>query len=141
MSIRRTVGIVGATALVVVVAFATYAFAQSNGDGRGLPGGAPWHRGEWHDWHRDGWQPTPDRVQQVRTDLAADLATELGTSADQVEAALRGVVQQRLQEAIDAEEMDQAAADEALAAYDEGDIRAFVQVLKHDRPSEAATPS
>jgi hypothetical protein len=126
MNRTRVTGIVLIAVLVGVVGFGAYAFAQSRSDVR------PW-RGEAALWHRGGpgWGgPDPGQVQQLRTDLAAELAAHLDTTGEDVEAAFRAVVADRLEEAVAAGDIDQARADEALAAYDEGDARGLFRLFK-----------
>jgi hypothetical protein len=76
-------------------------------------------------------------VREARGELAADLATELGTSAEEVEGAFRGVAEQRLNEAVADGRVEQADVEEILAAYDEGDLREIFRIFKGDR---APTP-
>lgn len=132
---RTAVVATGAIALVLVglLGLGAYAYGQATGDGPPWRDGPAWHVGDrgWGGW-RHGGPPDPERIRQVRADLAADLAAELDTSADDVEAAFRAVVAGRLQEAVEAGELDQAAADEALAAYDEGDVSALFRVVKRN---------
>lgn len=128
MRISRTMGTVVtvvAVALVGLLAFGAFAFAQSD---PGPTGWGPERRwGGWHDGQRGG---DPDRFRQVRADLAADLAVELETSPEAVEAAFRAVVVQRLQEAVDTGAVGQGQADDALAAYDDGEVRALFRLLR-----------
>jgi hypothetical protein len=130
MRVTRTVVVsVIAVALVGLLAFG--AWAVTNDDDRGF--GPPWRGHSWSGWHDGGWGPDPDHVQQTRADLAADLATELGTSAEEVEAGFRGVAEQRLSEAVAEGRLTQAEADEALAAYDEGDVGQIFRIVKDGR--------
>jgi hypothetical protein len=132
---RRAMVVAGTVTLVLVglAALGAYALAQADGAGPPWRDGPAWHAGDrgWGGW-RHGGPPDPEGVRQARADLAAELAAELNTSADEVEAAFRAVVASRLQEAVEEEEIDQATADDALAAYDEGDIRALVRAVKRD---------
>lgn len=126
MKSTRVISVV-AVVLVGLLAVGAYAFAQSDRDGSPLGGHSPWEQG-WGGWHHRG--PDPERVQQLRADLAADLAAELDTSAEAVEAAFRGVVAQRLQEAVEAGDIEQDRADEALAAYDDGRVGPLFHLFK-----------
>lgn len=131
---RTVTAVVGVVAIIVigVVGFGAYAFAQSDGDFTSRIGGPPWaqgggpFRGGWHDGDRG---LDPERVTQARADLAADLGAELGTSAEDVEAAFVGVAEQRLSEAVETGDITRAEADEALAAFEAGDLRALFQLL------------
>ncbi len=87
--------------------------------GRGPWGGPPWHRG-----------PDPEELREVRSELAEDLAAELDTSAERVESAFRNVVSKRLHEAVEAGLIDREDANEALQAYEDGDMRVLFRVLK-----------
>lgn len=127
MTVRRTVLVsVAVVALVGLLAVGAFALVR---DGRGGP---PW-AGGWHDggwgrgWHSAG--PDPERVRELRSDLATDLAGELDTSAAEVEGAFRAVAEQRLREAVDAGRIDEAAVADALAAYDEGNVKALLRTL------------
>jgi hypothetical protein len=131
MRISRTV-IASALAIALIGLLAVGALALTDdgpGGGRGglWNGGPGWHWGGWRD---GGWGPDPERVLRVRGDLAADLAAQLNTSTEEVETAFRGVAEQRLQEAVDAGRIDQAAKDEALAAYDAGEIGPLLHIVK-----------
>lgn len=125
MKLARVASVV-AVVLVGLVAFGLYAFAQSDKHA------APWERGHWAHgeggWHDRG--PDPERIRELRADVAADLAAELGRSAADVEAAFRTVLAQRLQDAVEGGDMDQMQAEEAMAAYEEGDVRGLVHLLK-----------
>jgi len=128
MKINRTMGTAAAVVAVAVVgllAFGTYAFAQSDGG----PAASGAERG-WGGRHDGRWGPDPDRIREARAELAADLATELDTSPAAVEAAFRAVVVQRAQEAVEAGDIDQEQADDALAAYDDGEVRALFRLLR-----------
>lgn len=140
MNVRRTAVVTVAVVLIALLGLGAYAFAQSDGVGPPWRDGAGWHDGDrgWGGWH--GQRADPERVRDIRADLAGDLATELGTSAEEVEAAFRAVVAQRLDEAVQAGRVDQATVDEALAAYDQGDIRALFGILKHDGDEATASP-
>jgi hypothetical protein len=130
MRMTRTVVVsVIAVALVGLLAFG--AWAVTNNDDRGF--GPPWRGHGWSGWHDGGWGPDPDHVREARGELAADLATELGTSAEEVEAAFHGVAEQRLNEAVAAGRLTQAEADEALAAFDEGDVGQIFRIVKDGR--------
>jgi hypothetical protein len=131
MRMTRTavVGVV-ALALVGLLAFGAWAVTNDDGD-RGF--GPPWRGHGWSGWHDGGWGPDPDMVTQARADLAADLAAELDTSPEAVETAFRGVAEQRLSEAVAAGRIDQTQADEALAAYDEGDLGQIFRIVKGGR--------
>lgn len=61
-----------------------------------------------------------ERFLEFRGDLATDLAAQLDVPAEDVEAAFRAVVAQRLDEAVESGDLDRERADELLAAYDEG---------------------
>jgi hypothetical protein len=130
MRMTRT-AVVGVLALALVGLLAFGAWAVTNDDDRG--GFGPWRGHGWNGWHDGGWGPDPDMVTQARADLAADLATQLDTSPEAVEAAFRGVAEQRLSEAVADGRIDQAQADEALAAYDEGDLGQIFRIVKGDR--------
>lgn len=131
MSTTRVI-VVAAIVLVGLLGLGAFAFAQAT------DGGPPWARGRaWHEraggpggWHGGERGPDAGQVREFRADLAADLAGELGSSSEDVEAAFRAVVDQRLQEAVDAGDLEQEQADDALAAYDEGDVRALFHRLK-----------
>jgi hypothetical protein len=128
-----------ALALVGLLAFGAWAATNDDDDGRRF--GPPWRGGHgWGGWHDGGWGPDPDDVRQARADLAADLGSELGTSAEEVEGALRGVAEQRLNEAVAEGRVDQADVDDILAAYDEGDLRQIVRIFKsgHAQASESS---
>jgi hypothetical protein len=138
MNIGRTAIVVSsvlAVALVGALALGAYAFAQADGGGPPWFGGAGWHDGDRGPgrWSGGPFGADPEHVRAARADLAADLAPELDTSAERVEAAFRAVAAQRLQEAAEAGQIDEASVDEALAAYDEGDVRALFRILKPDR--------
>jgi hypothetical protein len=129
-----------AVVLLGLVAFGPLARAQApettpgqpseGADGEGPDGdGHRWGRG-WHHGGREGFRGAdPAEVREFRADLAADLGEELGTPAAEVEAALRGLVSERLEEAVAAGRIDRAEADEALAAYDDGDLRRMFAVF------------
>jgi hypothetical protein len=132
MNLSRTAVVVtGALLLVGLLGLGAYAFGQAVGDSPPWRDGPGWHVGDrgWGGW-RHGGPPDPEQVREARTELAAELAAELDSSADDVEAAFRAVVAGRLQEAVEGGDLDQDAADEALAAYDEGDVRALFRVVK-----------
>jgi hypothetical protein len=138
MRMSRTV-IVSLVALGLVGLLAFGAWAVTNDDD-GFGRGGPWqHEGGWGD--RGGWGghwgPDPEQVRETRADLAADLAAQLDTSAEEVEAAFRGVAEQRLQEAVADGRIDQAEADEALAAYDDGDVAQIFRIVKGGRTPTA----
>lgn len=61
-----------------------------------------------------------ERFLEFRGDLATDLAAQLDVPAEDVEAAFRAVVAERLDEAVESGDLDRERADELLAAYDEG---------------------
>lgn len=127
-----------ALALVGLLAFGAWAVTDRDGD-RGF--GPPWRGGHgWGGWHDGGWGPDQDRVRQTRSELAADLAGELGTSTEEVEAAFRAVAEQRLNEAVAEGRIDQSDVDEALSGYDEGDVRGIFRIFKGDRAA-ASEPS
>lgn len=129
MSTRRTVWTVTAIIAVVlaaIVGFGAFALARTDG-GRG-----PWqHRGWGHPQHQT-WGPSPEQVRQIRTHVAAELGAELDQPSEKVEAAFRAVVARRLQEEVAAGELDQAESEQALAAYDEGDLRELFHLIKRD---------
>lgn len=143
MRMSRTV-IVSLVALGLVGLLAFGAWAVTNDDD-GFGDGGPWRNGaSWGGWdgHRGGhwgghWGPDPEQVRETRADLAADLAAQLDTSAEEVEAAFRGVAEQRLQEAVADGRIEQAEADEALAAYDEGDVAQIFRIVKGGRTPTA----
>lgn len=125
MRTSRIVVLAGvALALVGLLAFSASAFTADD-DG----GGPPWRHGGWGMW-RDHGGPDPARVRAVRADLAADLATELQTSPERVEAALRGVAEQRVDEAVADGRVDAADVDDIMAAYDDGDLHGIVDIVK-----------
>jgi Spy/CpxP family protein refolding chaperone len=131
MRVSRTV-IVSVIALGIVGLLAFGAWAVTNDDD-GFGRGGPWrHEGGWggHGGWGGNWGPDPEQVREARADLAADMAAQLDISAEQVEAAFRGVAEQRLGEAVADGRIDQAEADEALAAYDEGDIGQIFRIVK-----------
>lgn len=134
-----------ALGLVGLLAFGAWAVTNDDADGPGY--GGPWRNGAgWG--HSDGrggwggghWGPDPEQVRESRADLAADLAAQLDTSAEEVETAFRGVAEQRLQEAVADGRIDQAEADEALTAYDEGDIGQIFRIVKDSR-TPTSTPT
>lgn len=137
MKISRTVVIAVAAVLIGLVGLGAYAFARSDGVGPPWRDGPGWHDGDrgWVGWH--GRSADPDRVRQIRAELAADLGAQLNTPAEDVEAAFRAVVAQRLEDAVADGRIDQAAVDEALAAYDAGDIGAVFGIVT--RGTEEAT--
>jgi Spy/CpxP family protein refolding chaperone len=123
---RTAVVSIIALALVGLLAFGAWAVTNDN-DGFG-PG---WRGGHgWGGWHDGGWGPDPDQVREARGELAADLASELGTSTEEVETAFRGVAETRLREAADQGRIDEADIAGILAAYDEGDVRAMFRIFK-----------
>lgn len=134
MNLTRALVVSVGVVLIGVLGFGAYAFAQTDGFG------PPWRGGGWHDdgpgWGGRHGPPNPERVREFRADLAADLATQLDTSADDVEAAFRAVVAERLDEAVAGGRIEEGAVDDALAAYDEGDIRALFSTL-HDARDQA----
>jgi hypothetical protein len=138
---RWTVIGVAATAVVLlgVVAYGPLAGAQAPETTPGQPSagadGDPdgdshrWGWG-WHHGGREGFRGAdPAEVRELRAKLAAELGEELGTPAAEVEAAFRGLVSEKLDEAVAAGRIDQAEADEALAAYDDGDLRRMFDVF------------
>lgn len=128
---RRTVLIVtGIVVLVGVLVLGGLAVAQTDEPSRW---GGP-HRG-WGPGHGAGHRfgPAPERVREHRAALAEDLATELDQSPERVAAAFRAVVVKRLDEAVAAGSIDRAQADEALAGYDEGNLRELFRVFKEER--------
>ena len=127
MRMTRT-AVVSVIALALVGLLAFGAWAVTNDDGGRAFG--PGRDGGWHD---GGWGPDADQVRQARADLAADLATQLDTSPERVEAGFRGVAEQRLSEAVADGRIEQADADEALAAYDEGDLGQIFRIFKGGR--------
>jgi hypothetical protein len=132
MSTRRTV-VVAVLALGLVGLLALGAYAVSERDDGRFGFGGPWHHdGGWDGW-RGHWGPDPENVREARADLAADLATELDMSAEQVEGAFRRVAEQRLQDAVAEGRIDQADVDEALAAYDDGDVAQIFRIVKGGR--------
>lgn len=135
---RTAVVSVVALALVGLLAFGAYAVSDNDGD-RGF--GPPWRGGHgWGGWHDGGWGPDPDQVTETRAELAADLASELGTSAEEVEGAFRGVAETRLREAADQGRIDEADIDEILAAYDQGDLREIFRIVKSDSAQTTESP-
>jgi hypothetical protein len=110
------------------------AAAGEEPDGR--PGWRGWRdgggrHGGWEGHGGHGGPPDPEQVRAFRADLAAQLGSELGVSAEQVEAAFRTLVDRHLDEAVSAGRLDQAEADEALAAWDEGDLHRLFEAA-HD---------
>ena len=135
MRMSRTV-IVSLIALGLVGLLAFGAWAVTNDNDRF--GGGPWRHGAgWGGGWGDHWGPDPAQVRETRADLAADLAAQLDTSAEEVEAAFRGVAEQRLQEAVADGRIEQSEADEALAAYDEGDVGQIFRIVKGGRTPTA----
>jgi len=130
MRMTRT-AVVSVIALALVGLLAFGAWAVTNDDGGRAFG--PGREHGWGGWHDGGWGPDPDQVRQARADLAADLATQLDTSPERVEAGFRGVAEQRLSEAVADGRIEQAEADEALAAYDEGDLGQIFRIFKGGR--------
>jgi hypothetical protein len=97
-------------------------------DGDGPDGDG--HRWGWHRGGREGFRGAdPAEVLEFRADLAADLGEELGAPAAEVEAAFRGLMSEKLDEAVAAGRIDRAEADEALTAYDAGDLRRMFDVF------------
>ncbi len=92
------------------------------------------HRG-WGPGHSSGHRfgPSPERVREHRAALAEDLGAELDESPERVEAAFRAVVVKRLDEAVAAGSIDRAQADDALAAYDEGNVKGLFRVMRDER--------
>jgi hypothetical protein len=141
VSSRTVIVSVIALGLVGLLALGAWAVTNDN-DGFGPPGpwrdGAGWggHWGGQGHWGGGDWGPDPAQVRDARADLAADLAAQLDTSAEQVETAFRGVAEQRLQEAVADGRIDQSEADEALAAYDDGDIAQIFRIVKGDRTTQ-----
>lgn len=135
--------LIAAIALGLTGLLAFGAFARTSDPTEGIR--APWSDGDRGPWARggsDGWGPGhwgsggPDaeRVREVRGELAADLAAELDLPADDVEAGFRGVIAQRLDEAVDDGQIDRERADAALEAYDDGDLLlAFHAFMGDDR--------
>lgn len=150
---RRTV-----VTLVVVLGLlgvGAFAFAQT---GRGpiawaMSGGPPWADGDgWRGWgghggprgwggpggwHRGGAEP--EEMREIRAELAADLAAELDTTAEEVESAFRNLVAARLDEAVEAGRLDREDADAALEAYQDGDMSVLFRLLKRhpvEEPSD-----
>ncbi|MFN2557971.1 MAG: hypothetical protein ABR592_14100 [Nitriliruptorales bacterium] len=128
---RRTILVIaGVIVLVAVLALGGFALAQtaerSPWDGP-HPAWGDGHRGPGHRFH-----PSPQRVREERGELARDLGAELDQPPERVEAAFRQVVAQRLDEAVAAGTIDRAEADEALVAYDEGNLRGVFHVFKKD---------
>ena len=147
MRMSRT-AIVSLIALGLVGLLAFGAWAVTNDDGDGFGYGGPWRHGAgWGDsdgrggWGGGHWGPDAEEVREARADLAADLGAQLDMSAEEVEAAFRGVAEQRLQEAVADGRIDQAQADEALAAYDEGDVGQIFRIVKGNTTSTPATES
>jgi hypothetical protein len=138
MNVTRALVVTVGVLVIAVLGFGAYAVAQTDGFG------PAWRGGGWHDggpgWGGRHGPPEPEQVRAFRADLAADLANQLDTSADDVEAAFRGVVAERLDEAVAEGRIDEADVDEALAAYDDGDIRTLFRTVHHagdeatDRP-------
>ncbi len=129
---RRTVfAIIGVVALVGLLVVGGLAVAQTAGFPRWAGPHRAWGNGHWGPGHRFG--PSPQRVREERAEVARDLAAQLDQPPDRVEAAFRAVVVQRVDEAVASGRMDRATADEALAAYDEGNLRGLVRVFKEDR--------
>lgn len=144
---RRTV-LISVLVVAIIGLLGVGAFALVRDDGAGPPWARGWHDGGWGDrgWGGRGWHgggPDPDRVLALRAELAADLGAELDASADDVEAAFRAVAEQRLREAAADGRIDEAAVDEALAAYDEGDVKALLRTFwgAHDPATERSTES
>ena len=123
--------IVAAVIVGLVGLFAVAALAQDEPE-EGW--GPPWRHGPWH----GQWGPEPEHVLERRGELAADLGEQLDRSPQEVEAAFRAVVEQRLGEAVADGRIDQAQADEALAAYDRGELGALFEAF-HDRSDHAAS--
>lgn len=128
MKRRTTVAITGVVVLIGILVLGGLAVAQT--------AGPPWagsHRG-WGGGHwGPGHGPSPERVREERSELAQDLGAELDQSPEQVEAAFRAVVVQRLDESVAAGSIDRGQADAALAAYDEGNLKGLFRVFKEDR--------
>lgn len=129
MKLTRVTGVV-VVVVVAVLAVGAYAFAQSSSEAPWAHGRGPGAEHGWGGWHGDGRGPDPDRVREFRADLAGDLAAELDTSAEDVEDAFRAVVAARLEQAVEAGDIEPAQADDALAAYDDGDVRGLFHLLK-----------
>lgn len=128
---RRTVLIVtGIVVLIGILVLGGLAVAQTAGPSHW---GGP-HRG-WGPGHGAGHRfgPSPERVREHRAALAEDLAAELEQSPERVEAAFRAVVVKRLDEAVAAGSVNRARADEALAAYDEGNLGGLFRVFNEER--------
>lgn len=123
MNRKTALIITGIVVLIGLLGLGGFALAQAGAarDWRGPhPGWGPGH----------GFGPDPQRVREARAELAEDLGAELGQPAERVEAAFRAVVTQRLDEAVAAGSIDRTRADEALAAYDEGDLRVLFRVFR-----------
>ena len=131
MRMTRT-AMVGAVALALIGVLAVGAYALTNDDdgGGGYGFGGPWrHEAGWGGW-REHRGPDPERVRAVRAELAADLAGELDATPEEVEAAFRGVAEQRVDEAVADGRVDAAAVDDVLAAYDRGDLGEIFRIVK-----------
>ncbi|HEY8340491.1 MAG TPA: hypothetical protein VIK95_11505 [Egibacteraceae bacterium] len=130
---RRTV-LISVLVVVVIGLLGAGAYALVRGDDDGPPWQRGWHGGGWDGpgWGRGGWHgrgPDPDRVVELRAELAADLGEQLDVPAEDVEAAFRAVAEQRLREAAADGRIDGDDVDDALAAYDEGDVGALMRVV------------
>lgn len=123
------IAIVSAVLVGVLGLLAVGAFAQG---GRNDGWGRPWTRGARH----GHWGPSPEQVIEHRAELAADLGRQLDKAPAEVEAAFRAVVKQHLDEAVAAQRITQQEADQALAAYDDGELHGLFRVFKHHAASD-----
>lgn len=127
---RRTVLIVtGIVVLVGILVLGGLAVAQTVEPSHWGGAHRGWGPGHWAG-HRFG--ASPERVREHRAELAEDLGAELDQSPERVEAAFRAVVVKRLDEAVAAGSIDRAQADDALAAYDEGNLRGLFRTFKEE---------
>ncbi len=131
---RRTVyAIVGISVLVGLLVVGGLAVAQTAEPSRWAGPHRAWGDGHWGPGPGHRFGPSPERVREERAEVARDLAAQLDQPPERVEAAFRAVVVQRLDEAVAAGRIDRAMADEALAAYDEGNLRGLFRVFKEER--------
>ncbi|MGH8929723.1 MAG: hypothetical protein ACRDZO_03555 [Egibacteraceae bacterium] len=119
----KATAIVSAVIIAMVGLLALGAFAQDRPDEGWGPA-----RGGRH------WGPDPEQLLERRAELAADLGEQLDRTPAEVEAAFRAVVGQRLDEAVSTERITREEADEALAAYDDGELFGLIRAFKHDAP-------
>lgn len=113
------VAVIAAGLFVLPIATAQEPSPTPSDEDTGGEGGEDEDRGTRREERRER---RGERFAGFRDELAADLAEQLDLPVTDIEAAFRGIVGERLDEAVAAGDLDRERADELLEAYDAGEF-------------------